>query len=175
MDPRVEPGTGTSREKDRPIDPMSGKNSPASPSPNRFLANGQADGRQPFMPQEYLTTPAFEDLSLPFRPCEADAAALVGRLDNAFHPATDHHSRIPIICKAIAVIWLLGKDTAGAYRASAIAGFGWTRGARADRRAYLRRSGSGPIFVSLPWAEEWYGTSCASAEASDPTGMSREM
>jgi hypothetical protein len=28
---------------------------------------------------EYLTTPAFEDLSLPFRSCEANAAALVGR------------------------------------------------------------------------------------------------
>ena len=55
------------------------------------------------MPQEYLTTPAFEDLSLPFRSCEADAAALVGRLDNAFHPATDHHSRIPILCKEFCV------------------------------------------------------------------------
>jgi hypothetical protein len=36
-------------EKDRPIDPTSGKNTPASASPIR-LEPGQADGRQPFMP-----------------------------------------------------------------------------------------------------------------------------
>ena len=56
------------------------------------------------MPQEYLTTPAFEDLSLPFRSCEADAAALVGRVDNAFHPATMIIiAMIPILCKAISL------------------------------------------------------------------------
>ena len=87
-------------EKDRPIDPTSGKNSPASPSPIRRRAR-QADGRQPFMPQEYLTTPAFEDLSLSFRSCEANAAALVGRVKSAFHPARDQCSKIKITCKEI--------------------------------------------------------------------------
>ncbi len=46
------------REKDGPIDPTSGKNSPASPSPIRRRAR-LADGRQPFMPQDYLATSAF--------------------------------------------------------------------------------------------------------------------
>ena len=47
MEQRPQGPTGT----DRPIDPTSGRNSPASPGPNRFRTNGQADGRQPFMPK----------------------------------------------------------------------------------------------------------------------------
>jgi hypothetical protein len=81
-----------------------------------FGPNGQTDGRQPFMPQEYLTTPAFEDLSLLFRSCEAGAAALVGRVDNAFHPATDRDSIVPTLCKSTAIIWLIGKSAPGVYR-----------------------------------------------------------
>jgi hypothetical protein len=47
-------------EKDRPIDPMSGKNTSAEKSPIRGQAFESADGRQPFMPLECLTTPAFD-------------------------------------------------------------------------------------------------------------------
>ncbi len=56
-DPRgYEPGDRGPADKDRPIDPMCGKNSPASiRARSRFEPNGQADGRQPFMPQDYLT------------------------------------------------------------------------------------------------------------------------
>ena len=39
---------------------------PLEKSPNRFRALGQADGRQPFMPHEYLTTPVSSALSLRF-------------------------------------------------------------------------------------------------------------
>ena len=80
----MRPGTGDLGEKDRPIDPMSGKNTPASPSPIRF--SGQwTSGRAPALhAKEYLTTPAFEDESLPFCSCEADAAALVGRVTAPF-------------------------------------------------------------------------------------------
>jgi hypothetical protein len=35
----------------------------------------QADGRQPFMPQEYLTMPVFEPYPFGFADREADAAA----------------------------------------------------------------------------------------------------
>ena len=45
----MRPGTEDLAEKDRPIDPTSGKNSPARKSPNRFRTFA-ADGRQPFMP-----------------------------------------------------------------------------------------------------------------------------
>jgi hypothetical protein len=79
-------GSGTSRKK-------AGQSirRPARIRPLHQARSGvepwQADGRQPFMPQECLTTPAFEDLSLPFRSCEADAAAFRRARDNAFHPA----------------------------------------------------------------------------------------
>ncbi len=64
-----------------------------------FRANGTS-GRAPALhAKEYLTTPAFEYLSLPFHPCEADAAALVGRVRNALHSATDLYSMVHIICK----------------------------------------------------------------------------
>jgi hypothetical protein len=54
-------------EKDRPIDPTSGKNSPASPSPIRRRANGQADGRQPSC-LRVSHDRCLRALSLPFRP-----------------------------------------------------------------------------------------------------------
>ena len=85
--------------KDRPIDPTSGKNTPASPSPIRF--SGQwTSGRAPALhAKEYLTTPAFEDLSLPLHRCEADAAAFRRACsERAFHPAIDQYDVIPTIC-----------------------------------------------------------------------------
>jgi hypothetical protein len=44
-------------------------------SPIRFSSLGQADGRQPFMPQEYLTMPVLESYPFGFADCEAEAAA----------------------------------------------------------------------------------------------------
>ena len=78
------------RAKDRPIDPTSGRNSPASPGPNRFRTNGQADGRQPFMPKSIsqplpsILIPSVSPIARRMRPLS------VGRLENAFHPTTDH-------------------------------------------------------------------------------------
>ena len=60
-----EKGTGPwamspeTEEKDRPIDPMSGIEFVRERARSGVEPNGQADGRQPFMPQECLTTPAF--------------------------------------------------------------------------------------------------------------------
>ena len=48
--PGLEPGTEDLAEKDRPIDPMSGKNSPAWKEPEPVSSLSHADGRQPFMP-----------------------------------------------------------------------------------------------------------------------------
>jgi hypothetical protein len=33
------------------------------------------------------------------RPCDADAAALVGRVESAFHPAKVHYSQVSVLCK----------------------------------------------------------------------------
>jgi hypothetical protein len=52
------------RIKDRLIDPMSGKNSPAK-EPEPVFEPWQADGRQPFMPRVSLEPLPF-DASLPF-------------------------------------------------------------------------------------------------------------
>jgi hypothetical protein len=73
----MRPGAEERREKDRPIDPTSGKKF-ARKRARSGVEPRQADGRQPFMPQEYLTTPVFE-LIPSVLPCEADAAAFVGR------------------------------------------------------------------------------------------------
>jgi hypothetical protein len=90
-DPRVmsmvmSPGTGTWDPRKRQADRSDVRQEYARLKRPRtgFEPNGQADGRQPFMPQEYLTTPAFEDLSLPFRSCETNAAALLGRVTAPF-------------------------------------------------------------------------------------------
>jgi hypothetical protein len=57
-------------------------------SPNRFRKL-PADGRQPFMPQDYLTTPAF-NLIPSVSPITRRMRPLsVGRAENALHPATD--------------------------------------------------------------------------------------
>ena len=46
---------GYRARKDRAIDPTSGKNTPAEKGPDALSSLGSADGRQPFMPQEYLS------------------------------------------------------------------------------------------------------------------------
>ena len=86
------------RGKNRPIDPMA-RIRLLHKKPEPVFEPWQADGRQPFMPQEYLTTPAFEDLSLSFRSCEADAAAFRRARSGTFHPATDDPNAIPVPCK----------------------------------------------------------------------------
>jgi hypothetical protein len=74
--PRVmSPGRGRGpAEKDRPIDPTSGKKFARKRARSGFEP-WQADGRQPFVPEDYLTTPAFESYPFGFADCEADAAA----------------------------------------------------------------------------------------------------
>jgi hypothetical protein len=87
--------------KDRPIDPTSGKNA----TPLKIARTGfelVPSGRAPALHAlEYLKTPAFEDLSLPFRSCEADAAAFHRARENAFHPPTAHNTSVLSFCKAV--------------------------------------------------------------------------
>ncbi len=66
-----------------------------------FGPNGQADERQPFMPQEYLTIPASEPYPFGCAYCEADAAAFKsGALRAPFvQRHKNHHSIIPFSCK----------------------------------------------------------------------------
>ena len=75
-------------EKDRPIDPMSGKKFVRKRARTGFEPNGQADGRQPFMPatvSQSLPSSLFPS----FRPREADAAAFRRAREAPFHPATE--------------------------------------------------------------------------------------
>ena len=71
------------QEKDGPIDPMFGKNASAR-GPDPVSSLWVADGRQPFMPCDYLTSPAFNTdpsgspIARRMRPLS------VGRLENAF-------------------------------------------------------------------------------------------
>ena len=67
-------------------------------SPNRFRAFGQADGRQPFMPR-VSHNPCL--LMLPFRFAHAMRMRplSVGRVESAFHPATDHYREVQTFCK----------------------------------------------------------------------------
>ena len=117
MSAKREPGVHGAKargpaEKDRPIDPTSGKNSPASKEPEPVSEPIQADGRQPFMPQEYLTTPAFNLIPSVSLITRRMRPLSVGRFDNAFHPAINHNSMFHTMCKAIAKIRLIGKYTA---------------------------------------------------------------
>ena len=60
----------------------------------------KASGRAPALHALRVShDPCLRDLSLRFSPCEADAAAFVGRVESAFHPATDERSVIQICCK----------------------------------------------------------------------------
>jgi hypothetical protein len=70
----MRPGSGNLLEKDRPIDPMSGKKFARKRARTGFEPLGIADGRQPFMPRVSHEPMPF-DASLPFCPCDANAAA----------------------------------------------------------------------------------------------------
>jgi hypothetical protein len=89
------------RGKDRAIDPTSGqKMRPLKiKSPNRFRALGQADGRQPFMPRDYLTIPAFEPYPFVLAQSGAEAAAFRRARRGAFHPAIIHYATVPFFCQ----------------------------------------------------------------------------
>ena len=108
-------------------------------SPNRFRAFGQADGRQPFMPR-VSHNPCL--LMLPFRFAHAMRMRplSVGRLDSAFHPATDHYRNVQTFCKenatkSFSLLHRSGPGTAPALIASAI----WVkRQSRAPSRRPLR-------------------------------------
>jgi hypothetical protein len=79
----MSPRTG---DKDRPIDPMSGRKFAIKRARTGFGPNRQADGRQPFMPRvSHDPCP----LMLPFRFAHAMRMRplSVGRLESAFHPA----------------------------------------------------------------------------------------
>jgi hypothetical protein len=95
----MSPGTEDPR-KDRPIDPMCGKNYVRlKRARSRFEPNGQADGRQPFMPASVSRR-----LSLSLIPSVAPVRGglrplFVGRVENAFHPAKNYHRMIPFCCK----------------------------------------------------------------------------
>ncbi len=58
-------------------------------SPIRFRVSEIADGRQPFMPQEYLTMPAFKSYHFDSRLRGGKRPLSVGRVESAFHPAID--------------------------------------------------------------------------------------
>ena len=99
-DPRViSPGTGTGTSRKK-----TGRSirCPARIRPQKartgFGPNGQADGRQPFMPR-VSHNPCL--LMLPFRFAHAMRMRplSVGRVDNAFHPATGSHAMVWLFCK----------------------------------------------------------------------------
>ena len=74
--PGYGPGDLGPADKDRPIDPTSGKNYVRlNKARTGFEPNGQADGRQPFMPANVSRTPVFETYPFGCADCEADAAA----------------------------------------------------------------------------------------------------
>ena len=117
--PGSQPGTGT-RDKDRLIDPMSGIEFARKRARTGFEPLRIANGRQPFMPLRVSHDPCLQNLSLRFAHARRMRPLSVGRLDDAFHPATPHHCGIPGVCKLISlisIIWLIGQGVAGAYRA----------------------------------------------------------
>ena len=91
-------------EKDRAIDPLSGKKFARKRARTGFEPNGQADGRQPFMPRVSYN-PCLLMLPFGFAHARRMRPLSVGRLDNAFHPATDHHAMVLNTCKEITVVW----------------------------------------------------------------------
>jgi hypothetical protein len=106
-------------EKDRPIDPMSGKKF-ARKCPNRFRAFFDS-GRAPALHAASVSqTPAF--LMLPFRFARAmrERPLSVVRIERALHPAMDNNDMSYILCKEIAVMAAMmvnRKDAPGACRA----------------------------------------------------------
>ena len=90
------------RIKDRPIDPMSGKNSSAK-EPEPVSSLGKRTGASPSC-RECLTNPCL--LMLPFRFADAMRMRplLSGALRAPFIQRSGHHRAILILCKAIAAI-----------------------------------------------------------------------
>ena len=116
--PRVKPEDRG--DKDRLIDPMSGIEFARKRARTGFEPLRIADGRQPFMPLRGSHDPCLQNLSLRFAHARRMRPLSVGRLDDAFHPATPHHCGIPGVCRLISlisIVWLIGKGVAGAYRA----------------------------------------------------------
>ena len=70
-DPARKSGDRDLLDKDRPIDPMSGRNSPAK-GPNRFRAQWTS-GRAPALHAASISQPLPFDASLPLCPCDANA------------------------------------------------------------------------------------------------------
>jgi hypothetical protein len=106
-------------EKDRPIDPTSGKNSPAwNVARTGFEPDGKS-GRAPALHASKSISPSLPLKTYPFRFAHARRMRplSVGRVTTPFIQQHDHHSMIHIHCKAIAEIWLIGNGGAGAYRA----------------------------------------------------------
>ena len=86
-------------EKDRPIDPTSGKKFARKRARTGFEPLGVADGRQPSLPQEYPRMPAFKPIPC-VRPCEADAAAFRrARWERLFIQRRTIVTKIPIASK----------------------------------------------------------------------------
>ena len=77
-------------EKDRAIDPMSGKNTSAEEEPDPGSSLWLADGRQPFIACECLTMPVFEPYPFGFAIRGGSGRFLSGAF-SAFHPAIDHY------------------------------------------------------------------------------------
>ena len=67
--------------------------------PDPASSRSQPDGRRALHACEYLTTPAFKNLSLPFCSCETSAAALVGARFRAPFIQRLEHYVISIMCK----------------------------------------------------------------------------
>ena len=114
------PKSPRTRDKDRLIDPMSGIEFARKRARTGFEPLRIANGRQPFMPLRVSHDPCLQNLSLRFAHARRMRPLSVGRLDDAFHPATPHHCGIPGVCKLISlisIIWLIGQGVAGAYRA----------------------------------------------------------
>jgi hypothetical protein len=91
----MSPRTG---DKDRPIDPMSGRKFARKRARTGFEPHRQADRRQPVMPRvSHDPCP----LMLPFRFAHAMRMRplSVGCVESAFHPATDHYRNVQIFCK----------------------------------------------------------------------------
>ena len=107
-----EKGTRRPRSPSQPRGPRGKRQADRSDVRQEFARLKQArtgfepwtSGRAPALHASRVShDPCLQDLSLPFRSCEADAAAFRRARDNAFHPATDHHSRFRLYVKKLRV------------------------------------------------------------------------
>ena len=146
----MRPGTGTSRIKAGRSIRCPARIRPQR-SPNRFRAQWTSGRGQPFMPRVSLEPLPF-DASLPFCPCDANAAAFRRACDSAFHPATGHSSIIPIKMKNISIIWLIENREWAPLREPAMSQ-DWCYRARQKSacRAAASASSSGPTTSVVRW------------------------